>query len=118
MSTRAIDTTAGDEMSTASVAGEGETQGTTRSSRPQPHGAPPWPRWCAVWLIGVGNAAIIVWLWMRGGGVSGVQTVGDLWTSVGRVTGLFSAYLALLQVLLLARLPWLALLSGFNRLTV
>ncbi len=44
--------------------------------------------------------------------------VGDLWTSVGRLTGLLSAYLALIQVLLLARLPWLERILGFDPLTV
>jgi len=64
------------------------------------------------------NAAVIVWLWLRGGGVSGVHGLGDLLTSLGRVTGLVGAYLALIQVLLLARLPWLERLAGFDRLTV
>ena len=64
------------------------------------------------------NAAVIVWLWLYGGGVSGVHGVGDLLTSLGRITGLLSAYSALIQVLLLARLPWLERLAGFDRLTV
>lgn len=69
-------------------------------------------------LAVVVNAAVIVWLWLNGGGVSGVHGLGDLSTSVGRITGLLSAYLALLQVLLLARLPLLERLAGFDRLTV
>jgi predicted ferric reductase len=73
--------------------------------------------WC-LWLIVLSNAAVIVWLWWRDGGVSSVHGTGDLWTSIGRVTGLLSAYLALLQLLLLARLPFLEQLSGFDRLTV
>jgi hypothetical protein len=36
----------------------------------------------------------------------------------GRLTGLLAAYAALLQVVLLARLPWLERLVGFDRLTV
>jgi predicted ferric reductase len=77
-------------------------------------------RVAVAWVIGAvvaANAAVIVWLWLRGGGVSGVHGWGDLSTSVGRVTGLLSAYLALLQVLLLARLPWLERLAGFDHLT-
>src|SRR5439155_10093238 len=42
----------------------------------------------------------------------------DLLTSLGRITGLLGAYLALVQVLLLARLPPLERLVGFDRLTV
>ena len=72
----------------------------------------------AIWAVVGANAAAIVLLWLRGGGVSGVHGTGDLLTSLGRVTGLLGAYLALLQVLLLARLPPLERLAGFDRLTV
>src|ERR1035437_8289031 len=70
------------------------------------------------WAIMLANAVAIVWLWVYGKNVSGVHGWGDLWTSVGRLTGLLSAYLALIQVLLLARLPWLERVLGFDRLTV
>jgi predicted ferric reductase len=73
---------------------------------------------CIVGLVFVGNGAVIVWMWLRGGGVSGVHGAPDLWTSVGRITGLLGTYLALVQVLLLARLPPLERLVGFDRLTV
>jgi predicted ferric reductase len=71
-----------------------------------------------LWAIVGVNAAVIVWLWLRGGGISAVHTWGDLATSLGRITGLLGAYFALVQVLLLARLPWLERLVGFDRLTV
>jgi predicted ferric reductase len=70
------------------------------------------------WTILVLNAAVIVWLWVYGKNISGVHGWGDLWTSIGRLTGLLSAYLALVQVLLLARLPWLERVLGFDGLTV
>jgi predicted ferric reductase len=72
----------------------------------------------AVWAVVAVNAGVITWLWLRGGGVSAVHTWGDLATSTGRLTGLLGAYFALVQVLLLARLPWLERLTGFDRLTV
>ena len=72
----------------------------------------------AVWAVVAVNAGVITWLWLRGGGVSAVHTWGDLATSIGRLTGLLGAYFALVQVLLLARLPWLERLIGFDRLTV
>ncbi|MBV9280695.1 MAG: ferredoxin reductase family protein [Chloroflexi bacterium] len=72
----------------------------------------------ALWLAATANVVVIVWLWWAGGNVSGVHTTGQLLTSLGRITGLLSAYLALIQVLLLARLPWLERLAGFDRLTV
>ena len=71
-----------------------------------------------IWLVVVGNAAVIVWHWLRAHGIDGVHNAGGLWTSLGRITGLLSAYLALLQVLLLARLPGIEQLAGFDRLTV
>jgi predicted ferric reductase len=64
------------------------------------------------------NAAVMVYLWLHGGGVSGVHGDADLWTSIGRITGLLGAYGALIQVMLLARLPLLERLVGFDRLTV
>jgi predicted ferric reductase len=71
-----------------------------------------------LWLLFVGNAAIIVWLWGQGGGTSAVKDPATFFTSAGRVTGLLSAYLALVQVLLLARLPFLERLVGFDSLTI
>ena len=51
----------------------------------------------ALWLVGGGNAAVIVWLWLHGGGIGKVHTGGELLTSLGRITGLLGAYLALIQ---------------------
>ncbi len=72
----------------------------------------------ALWLAFAGNAAVVVWLWLHGGGLTAVHGTGDLLTSVGRVTGLVGTYLALVEILLLARIPWLERLVGFDRLTV
>src|SRR5947209_11788069 len=72
----------------------------------------------ALWLAFAANAAAVVWLWLNGGGVSAVHGTGDALTSVGRVTGLVGTYLALVQLLLMARIPWLERLVGFDRLTV
>jgi len=63
------------------------------------------------------NAGVIVWLWIHGGNLHAKST-GDVLTSIGRITGLLSAYLALLQVILLARLPALERAVGFDRLSV
>lgn len=70
-----------------------------------------------VWTIVLGNAAGIVWLWAHGGNVH-PKTTGDVLTSIARITGLLSAYMALVQVVLLARLPVLERLVGLDRLTV
>jgi predicted ferric reductase len=68
-------------------------------------------------LIAAGNAAVIVWLWVHGGNLTDKST-GDVLTSVGRLTGLLGAYLALLEVILLARLPVLERAFGLDRLTI
>ena len=66
----------------------------------------------------LGNAAGIVWIWYQGGNVTDVDDAAELVTSLARLTGFFAAYLALIQVLLLARIPWLDRLAGFDHLTV
>ncbi len=71
-----------------------------------------------VWAFVAGNAVLMVWLWVHGGNFSDDLTTGQLLTSLARITGLLGAYSALLQVLLLARLPAVERLFGFDRLTV
>ena len=65
----------------------------------------------------VANGVAIAWLWWHGGNVTGVKRTGDVFTSIGRITGLESAYLALVQVVLLARIPALERAVGFDRLS-
>jgi predicted ferric reductase len=72
----------------------------------------------ALALVAVGNAAAIVWLWWHGGNVTQVHSQGELLTSIARITGLLGAYLALIQVVLLARLRPLERLVGLDRLAV
>jgi predicted ferric reductase len=81
---------------------------------------PLWRRRAAGYAIGavvLGNGLAIVWLWWHGGNVGGVHTTADAFTSIGRLSGLLSAYLALVQVILLARIPALERTVGFDRLT-
>jgi predicted ferric reductase len=74
-------------------------------------------RLAIIWIVVLGNAAGIVWLWAHGGNLT-TKSTGDVLTSVARITGLLSAYLALIQVLLLARIPLLERAVGFDRLSV
>jgi len=76
------------------------------------------PTAALLWAAVIGNAGVVVWLWLRDGGVTRVHGSADLFTSLGRVTGLLAVYLALVQILLLARLPPVERLVGFDRLTV
>jgi predicted ferric reductase len=72
----------------------------------------------ALAIFAVGNAAGIVWLWYAGGNVTHVNSTGEFLTSIARITGLLGAYLALVQVILLARLRPLERLVGLDRLAV
>jgi predicted ferric reductase len=71
--------------------------------------APPAPRrW---WADVAGSAAllsivVVVALWLTGGGVHQLSGPGGPATGAGRVTGLVASDLLLLQVLLMARIPW------------
>ena len=55
-------------------------------------------------LLAAANAVVVVGLWWRQGGLDVHDAAGVL-TSLGRVTGLLGAYLALVELLLLARVP-------------
>ena len=70
-------------------------------------------------LIGTAVAIVVIW---GGGGADGLGYHWHNLTSVllglGRITALLSGYLALIQVLLLARVPSLERLVGFDRLTI
>ena len=68
----------------------------------------PTPRWwrdaagVATWL----GALLVTALWLKGRGLQNLgSSPADLLTSVGRLTGLVAAYLLLLQVFLMARVP-------------
>jgi predicted ferric reductase len=69
------------------------------------------------WAVTAANLAVVTWLWVRGGNLEHGDA-GDVLVAIGRLTGLWSAYLVLVQVLLLARLPWLERAVGFDRLSV
>jgi predicted ferric reductase len=73
------------------------------------------------WLFVAGNAAVIVWVWS----VGGADRLGYHWhgldtafVGIGRLTALLAGFLALVEVVLLARLPFLERAVGFDRLTV
>ena len=56
-------------------------------------------------MLVAANAAAVIGLWWRQGGLREVHDVAGLLTSLGRVTGLLGALLALVELLLLARIP-------------
>jgi predicted ferric reductase len=68
-------------------------------------------------LVAAAPAAWMVHLWVHGGNLH-THGTGDVLNSVGRITGLLGAYLALLQVVMLARLPLIDRVVGFDRMTI
>ncbi len=82
---------------------------------------PPLPRiWPVksidiVWALGL-NGLLIAAMWVRHGGLDELGSLGGALTAVGQLTGLFAAYLALVQLVLMSRSPWLDQLFGMDRL--
>jgi predicted ferric reductase len=69
-------------------------------------------------LLALANAAVVVSLWLAAGGPADIHDTSSALTSAGRVAGLLGAYLVLVELLLLARIPLLERLYGFERLAV
>ncbi len=76
------------------------------------HPATHWP--VRALLVAGGVAACGFW-WFDPASAA-LHSPGDDLTAAGRVAGLVGAYLALVQLLLLARVPWLERAVGFDRL--
>ena len=68
-------------------------------------------------LLFLANAGVVVALWLGGGGLQDIHDSASLLVGLGRISGLLGAYLVLVELLLLARLPLLERLLGFERLT-
>jgi predicted ferric reductase len=69
-------------------------------------------------LLALANAAVVVSLWLAAGGPADVHDTSSALTSAGRVAGLLGAYLVLVELLLLARIPLLERVYGFEQLAV
>lgn len=93
--------------------------------RPTWHHGPPaadvvqsetWPRDFTASLVWA-SVLVVVALWVGHGGVQDAATgAGALVTGLGRLTGLISADLLLVQVLLMARIPWVERAWGQDEL--
>jgi predicted ferric reductase len=68
-------------------------------------------------LLFLANVVLVVGLWWRGGGLADLHGTASALTSAGRLTGLVGAYLVLVQLLLVARIPTLDRVAGFDRVT-
>jgi len=68
-----------------------------------------------VWVLGL-NAVVILAMWLRHGGLDDLGAPGAILTAVGQLAGLYAAYLALIQLVLMSRSPWLDQVFGMDRL--
>jgi len=62
------------------------------------------------------NVLLIVGMWVRHGGLGHLADLPSQLTSLGELSALLGTYAALVQVVLMARTPWLDQLFGMDRL--
>lgn len=76
-------------------------------------------RWIgdAVGSIALAGLVAVVALWLHDGGVQAMTGPGEILTGTGRLTGLVASYLLLLQVVMMARIPWVEGIWGQDTLT-
>jgi predicted ferric reductase len=93
---------------------------TGQARHASPRTVPPARRGWWPDLIGaaaIGSVLIVVALWLHGGNLQGLRAGGaGALTSAGRLTGLIAADLLLLQIVLIARVPWIERSYGQDRL--
>src|SRR5258706_5692166 len=82
---------------------------------------PPLPRVWPVLAVDIAwvlllNGAVIGAMWLRHGGLDQLSTPGGALTAIGQLTGLYAAYLCLMQLVLMSRSPWLDQVFGMDRL--
>ena len=70
-----------------------------------------------VGTLTIASIVIVVMLWINSGNLRDFGVAGGAATSLGRLTGLVSADLLLIQVLLMARIPWIERVWGQDELT-
>ena len=69
-----------------------------------------------VGAIATANGLLIVGMWVRHGGLSGLTTPGAVLIAGGQLSALLGTYLALIGLVLMSRSPWLDRLFGLPRL--
>jgi len=70
----------------------------------------------ALGLLALAGAGVVVALWWRAAGAGDLEGGAAVLAELARLSGLLGAYLVLIELLLLARLPVLDRVAGFDRL--
>jgi predicted ferric reductase len=68
--------------------------------------------------IAAGNGVLIVAMWIRHGALQDLGGLAAQLTAVGQITALLGTYVALIQIVLMSRSPWLDQLFGMDRLAI
>jgi predicted ferric reductase len=86
----------------------------------RPRSAPMPRRWGIttrdVGALLIANGIFIVLMWIRHGGLEELATPGGILTAAGQLAALLGTYLALIQLVLMGRSPWLDQAFGPDRL--
>ena len=70
----------------------------------------------AVGTVAIASVVVVLLLWLAGGNLREFSHVGGPMTALGRLAGLVSSDFLLLQVLLMARIPWVEQVWGQGEL--
>jgi predicted ferric reductase len=75
--------------------------------------------WAArdLWIVLTGNLVLILGMWIRHGGLDELTSVAGWLTAAGEITALYGTFLVLLQLIFMARVPWLDQLFGVDQIT-
>lgn len=62
------------------------------------------------------NALLVIGMWVRHGGLNNLGSASAKFTAAGQITALVGTYAALVQILLMSRIPWLERRFGMDGL--
>ena len=69
-------------------------------------------------LVVAVNAAVVLLLWLKDGGLSDLAAPGAMTVAIGQITALLGTYAVLVELLLMSRIGWLERAVGFDHLAV
>jgi predicted ferric reductase len=70
-----------------------------------------------VYALLIGNAVLILGMWIRHGGIAELATTSGIFTAAGEISALYGTYLVLIQLILMSRSPWLDQVFGQDKIT-
>ncbi len=71
-----------------------------------------------VGVVVAANAAVVLLLWLKDGGLSDLGAPGSTAVAIGQISALLGTYAVLVELLLMSRIGWLERAIGFDHLAV